>query len=73
MYVMVCGYLPFESENIHSFYENLRNCSYVLPRGVNEDLKDLLGNIFVADPKKRYSIDKVLSHEFLSEKKMKRY
>lgn len=70
---MLCGYLPFESENIQTFYENLRKCFYVLPREINEDLKDLFRNIFVVDPKKRYSIDKILNHEFLSEKKMKRY
>ncbi|KAH0790111.1 CAMK family protein kinase [Histomonas meleagridis] len=77
MYVMIYGKLPFfdfDDENIFfsQFFEisqRIINDEFVYPQTIpiSSELKDLLTHILEKDPKKRYTIEQILNHEWFKD------
>jgi len=57
MYALLCGYLPFEDENTQLLYKKILTADFHIPRFVSADGKDLIRNILMVDPMKRFSIE----------------
>lgn len=68
IYTLLVGKPPFETSNVKKTYSRIKTNSYNFPDHieVSEDAKDLIKKILVKDPKKRPSLDDILSHSFLN-------
>ncbi|KAG2220738.1 hypothetical protein INT45_007350, partial [Circinella minor] len=74
LYAMLCGYLPFDDDpcnpdgsNINQLYRYILSTSPRFPKHVSQDAQDLLRQILVADPNKRYTLDKIQQHPWLKQ------
>ena len=64
LYAMVCGYLPFDGENNKVLFKEILECDPEYPYFMSEDCKNLIKNILVVDPNKRYDIEDIKKSEF---------
>lgn len=62
LYVMVCGFLPFEDSNNEKLYKKIVDGKYALPSFVSEPCKDLIRKIMNIDQEKRFSIAEIKAH-----------
>ncbi|MED6127145.1 CBL-interacting serine/threonine-protein kinase 25 [Stylosanthes scabra] len=60
LYALVCGYLPFQGENVMRIYRKAFKAQYEFPDWVSEGAKNLISNLLVADPEKRFSIADIM-------------
>ncbi|CAG9335367.1 unnamed protein product [Blepharisma stoltei] len=66
LFVMLCGYLPFDDTNVASLYKKIVANSYYFPKWISAEAKDLIRNILKADPKERLTIELIRKHEWLN-------
>lgn len=66
LFAMMCGFLPFNDESRRELFRKIASCEYTMPEWLSPGAKDLLCNIFVANPKKRISIDQIKAHPWYS-------
>ena len=64
LYVMLCGYLPFDGKNNNDLFNKIVKCKVNYPKNLDKNAVDLLKNILVANPKKRINLDKIKKHQF---------
>lgn len=64
LFAMVCGYLPFEDQDTNELYKKILDGSFEIPSWVSESCQDLMKKILENDPKKRYSTDDIMRHEW---------
>eukprot|EP01084_Bolivina_argentea_P055048 100942_1 len=70
-YVLLCGSLPFYSENELEISDLILKCKYDLGETddhwlkVSESAKDLISNLLTLDKKNRFNITQVLQHPFI--------
>jgi 5'-AMP-activated protein kinase catalytic alpha subunit len=62
LFVMVCGYLPFEDTNTTNLYKKILAASYKLPKFVSFEVSELIKGILNTDPRKRYTIEDIRRH-----------
>ncbi|KAF8306917.1 Pkinase-domain-containing protein, partial [Clavulina sp. PMI_390] len=64
LYVMVCGRLPFDHDNMAALFEKITRADYQIPDDVylSPELIDLLMNMMEPDPTKRLTVAEVLAH-----------
>ncbi|CAK8535605.1 unnamed protein product [Lathyrus sativus] len=56
LYALLCGYLPFQGENVMRIYSKSFKADYALPEWISPGAKNLIRNLLVVDPEKRFSI-----------------
>jgi len=65
----LCGFPPFYAENNQDLFDLIKKGEYDFPSpywdNVSEPAKDLIKNLLVVDPTKRYDEDKILSHPWI--------
>jgi len=64
LFAMVCGYLPFEDPDTNKLYKKIIEGKFEIPEWVSAKCKDLLSKILENDPKKRFTSEEVMSHEW---------
>ena len=62
LYSMVCGYLPFEDEDQMVLFHKIAKGLFTLPGYLSYKCKDLIKNILVTNPNKRYGFDEIKNH-----------
>ena len=62
LYSMVCGYLPFEDEDQTVLFHKIAKGLFTLPGYLSYKCKDLIKNILVTNPNKRYGFDDIKKH-----------
>jgi calcium/calmodulin-dependent protein kinase I len=66
----LCGFPPFYAENNQDLFDLIKKGEYEFPSpywdNISEPAKDLVKNLLVADPGKRYTADKILSHPWIA-------
>jgi len=62
LYVMICGFLPFEDPNTDKLYKKIIEGKYALPSFVSEPCKDLIRKIMNTDQEKRYTLAEIKLH-----------
>ncbi|CAJ1951409.1 unnamed protein product [Sphenostylis stenocarpa] len=60
LYALLCGYLPFQGENVMRIYRKAFRAQYELPEWISPEAENLISNLLVADPAKRYSIPDIM-------------
>ncbi|CAK77224.1 unnamed protein product (macronuclear) [Paramecium tetraurelia] len=64
LYVMLCGFLPFENDNTKKLYEMIKYEEYDQPKNVSFFAQDLLKKLLVKDPYNRIGFDGIKQHQF---------
>ena len=62
LYSMVCGYLPFEDDDQTVLFHKIAKGLFTLPGYLSYKCKDLIKNILVTNPNKRYGFDDIKKH-----------
>ena len=62
LYSMVCGYLPFEDEDQTVLFHKIAKGLFTLPGYLSYKCKDLIKNILVTNPNKRYGFEEIKKH-----------
>lgn len=68
LYVMLTGMTPFNYDaerNLHVMYQAIAEANYYMPPELTAEAQDLLRRIFVADPRRRITMDEVWEHPFM--------
>ncbi|TVU42363.1 hypothetical protein EJB05_08765, partial [Eragrostis curvula] len=74
LYALLCGTLPFDSENTTKLHQDIKDCAYTVPGHLTVLARDLIGRMLVVNPKRRITISEVGRHAWLQDaKEWKRY
>jgi len=69
LYVMLCGFLPFQSSDRNRLFSKIKKGAYKLPSpywdGVSDEAKDLLALMLTVDPRKRVTATQALKHPWM--------
>ncbi|KAM3129286.1 hypothetical protein pb186bvf_018573, partial [Paramecium bursaria] len=66
LFVMMCGYLPFEDSNTNTLYKKILAASYKLPNFLSSDAADIIKLILNPDPDARPGIDDIRKHPWFN-------
>jgi calcium-dependent protein kinase len=71
MYILLCGYPPFNGENDNEILNRIKTGKFVFPEeewdNVSDEGKDLISKMLTFAPADRYSASQCLSHTWLTE------
>jgi len=62
LYSMVCGYLPFEDDNQSVLFHKIAKGLFSMPSFLSNSCKDLIRNILITNPNKRYGFEEIKNH-----------
>ena len=62
LYSMVCGYLPFEDDNQSVLFNKIAKGLFTMPSFLSNSCKDLIKNILITNPSKRYGFQEIKKH-----------
>lgn len=66
LFVMLCGYLPFEDQNTNMLYKKILTANYKLPNFLSHDAADLIRFILNPDPHLRPGIEQLRKHPWFN-------
>ena len=68
-YAFVCGRPPFETTDVKTTYNKIKNCNYSFPDSINlsASIKRFISKMLVKEVSRRATIDEVLNDAFFSE------
>ena len=64
LFVMLCGYLPFDGKNNSDLFNKIVKCKVNYPKNMDKNAVDLLRHILISNPSKRINMDKIKNHQF---------
>ena len=62
---LLCGYLPFDDDNITNLYRKIKAGRYVVPEFVSPESTQLISQLLQVDPKRRITIQQLMEHPWL--------
>eukprot|EP00668_Euglena_longa_P002960 GGOE01003457.1.p1 GENE.GGOE01003457.1~~GGOE01003457.1.p1 ORF type:complete len:329 (-),score=96.29 GGOE01003457.1:300-1286(-) len=69
LYVLLCGFCPFFDECTPALFASITSGNYSFPSPywdtISEDAKDLVRNLLVVDPRKRFTPEQSLKHRWI--------
>ncbi|KAH3871048.1 hypothetical protein DPMN_034242 [Dreissena polymorpha] len=65
LYALLCGYLPFDDENIPHLYKKIQSGRYETPAWLSQESKELIASMLQVDPKRRITVGQLISHPWL--------
>jgi hypothetical protein len=65
LYALLCGYLPFDDDNINLLYKKIQNGKYEVPSWLSQDSIHLLNDLLQIDPKKRITMQQLVYHPWV--------
>ncbi|XP_073737440.1 maternal embryonic leucine zipper kinase isoform X3 [Callorhinus ursinus] len=65
LYVLMCGFLPFDDDNVMALYKKIMRGKYEVPKWLSSSSIVLLQQMLQVDPKKRISVKNLLSHPWI--------
>ncbi|CAD5112915.1 DgyrCDS2123 [Dimorphilus gyrociliatus] len=65
LYALLCGFLPFDDDNIANLYKKIQSGKYDVPKWLTRESVKLLDDLLQVDPKKRIPIKHLLCHPWL--------
>ncbi|OBZ78978.1 Carbon catabolite-derepressing protein kinase [Grifola frondosa] len=66
LYVMLCGRLPFEDDDVQTLFTKISQGVYHLPSFLSSDAKGLINGMLAVDPVKRITVPDILQHPFFT-------
>jgi len=67
LYALLCGFLPFDDENIGCLYRKIQAGVYEKPSWLSSGSLQLLDAMLQTDPKRRITVKQLLNHPWLME------
>ncbi|XP_034233875.1 serine/threonine-protein kinase SIK3-like isoform X2 [Thrips palmi] len=67
LYVLVCGTLPFDGHTLQALRETVISGMFRIPFFMSMDCENLIRNMLVLEPERRYSIRQILRHKWMTE------
>ncbi|XP_067886409.1 maternal embryonic leucine zipper kinase [Heterodontus francisci] len=67
LYALLCGFLPFDDDNVMTLYRKITKGKYNLPKWLSPTSVLILNQMLQVDPKKRITVKHLLSHPWLIE------
>ncbi|KAF8621753.1 hypothetical protein AX15_007546 [Amanita polypyramis BW_CC] len=64
LYVMLCGRLPFEDDDVQVLFGKISQGNFHLPSYLSPDARNLITTMLVVDPLKRITIPEITQHPF---------
>ncbi|KAG8984358.1 Protein kinase, partial [Tulasnella sp. 427] len=61
LYVMLCGRLPFEDENVPQLFHKISSGIYHLPSYLSPDAKSIIQGMLAVDPVKRLTVPEIIA------------
>ncbi|XP_008072360.1 maternal embryonic leucine zipper kinase isoform X4 [Carlito syrichta] len=65
LYVLMCGFLPFDDDNVMALYKKIMRGKYDVPKWLSPSSVLLLHQMLQVDPKKRISVKNLLNHPWI--------
>ncbi|KAM5331004.1 maternal embryonic leucine zipper kinase isoform 1-T4 [Glossophaga mutica] len=65
LYVLMCGFLPFDDDNVMVLYKKIMRGKYEIPKWLSPSSILLLQQMLQVDPKKRISVKNLLNHPWV--------
>jgi len=66
LYALLCGYLPFDDDNINLLYKKIQAGKYELPAWLSADSVALLADLLQTEPKRRITMQQLVFHPWVS-------
>ncbi|KAF7971023.1 hypothetical protein HWV62_22215 [Athelia sp. TMB] len=66
LYVMLCGRLPFEDDDVQTLFTKISQGSYHMPSYLPHDAKGLINAMLAVDPVKRITVPEITHHPFFT-------
>ncbi|KAF8185738.1 kinase-like domain-containing protein [Pholiota molesta] len=66
LYVMLCGRLPFEDDDVQVLFSKISQGNFHLPSQLSQDAKSLITSMLAVDPVKRITIAEITQHPFFT-------
>lgn len=66
LYVMLCGRLPFENEDVGRLFQQIAEGVYFLPNYLSHDARSLINGMLHVDPVKRLTIADIMNHPWFT-------
>ena len=66
MYTLLAGQFPFSDDNLSNLYKKIINGKFEMPLTFNKNVKNLLTQMLITDPKKRITIQEILIHPWFN-------
>ncbi|XP_037653501.1 maternal embryonic leucine zipper kinase [Choloepus didactylus] len=67
LYVLMCGFLPFDDDNVMALYKKIMRGKYEVPKWLSPSSILLLQQMLQVDPKKRISVKNLLLHPWITQ------
>ncbi|XP_014775006.1 serine/threonine-protein kinase SIK1 [Octopus bimaculoides] len=67
LYVLVCGALPFDGDNLQTLRYRVLSGRFRIPFFMSTECEQLIRKMLVLDPAKRYTIQQVRNHRWIQE------
>ena len=64
LYALVCGFLPFEDPDTTELYRKILKGKYSIPDFLSSEVRDLISQILVSDPKERLRPHQIRKHNW---------
>ncbi|KAF9225155.1 Pkinase-domain-containing protein [Gyrodon lividus] len=64
LYVMLCGRLPFEDDDVQTLFTKISQGSYHMPSYLGVDARGLINAMLAVDPVKRITVPEITQHPF---------
>lgn len=65
LYALMCGYLPFDDDNVMVLYKKIMRGKYDIPKWLSPGSVLLLSQLLQVDPKRRITVRHLLNHPWL--------
>jgi maternal embryonic leucine zipper kinase len=65
LYALLCGYLPFDDDNINFLYKKIQTGKYEVPTWLSADSTHLLNDLLQIDPKRRITMPQLVYHPWV--------
>jgi len=62
LYCMICGFLPFQAQNIKGLYEKILRADFTIPEYVSAQSKSLITKMLTVDLEKRINLSQIRNH-----------
>lgn len=66
LYVLVCGFLPFDAQVINLLRAQVIAGQYKIPFFLSEDCKSLINGMLTVDTEKRFTMNDIINHKWLN-------
>ncbi|PBK92773.1 snf 1 [Armillaria gallica] len=66
LYVMLCGRLPFEDEDVGLLFNKIIQGQYYMPPYLSDNARRLINSMLAVDPVKRITVHEITQHPFFT-------